>query len=148
MGDVGVVLELGRVVIHISHGHQHAGGAGQSPGEAPVAGHHHQGVVLPRLPVQESAGDDLARRRVDGELGIAAPKPVAVGEGNQGRKIGLVFQKADCCIKIIVIFYTLQTTMLMGINTDCHIFICLHCLTFSNFKACHNHISGDFQYMS
>lgn len=98
MGDVGVVLEFGRVVIHVSHGHKHTGGAGESPGLAPVAGHHHQGVVLPGLPVQESTGDDLPRGRVDGELRIAAHKSVAVREENRGRKTGLVFQKAACCL--------------------------------------------------
>lgn len=68
MGDVGVVLEFGWVVVHIGHGHEHAGGTGESPGEAPVTRHHHQGVVLPGLSIEECTGDDLPRRRVDGEL--------------------------------------------------------------------------------
>lgn len=68
MGDVGVVLEFGWVVVDVVHRHEHTGGAGEGPGGAPIAGHHYQGVVLPLLSVQQGAGDDLPRRRVDGEL--------------------------------------------------------------------------------
>lgn len=121
MGDVGVVLEFGRVVVHVSHGHEHAGGTGESPGKAPIAGHHHQGVVLPGLPIEEGTGDDLPRGRVDGELWIATREPIAVWEENKGRKTGLVFQKAAWCLKMITIFYTLQTTMLSDFFLTVHL---------------------------
>lgn len=60
MGDVGMVLKFGWVVIHIGDGDKHAGGTGESPGEAPITRHHHQSVVLPCLSIEESAGDDLS----------------------------------------------------------------------------------------
>lgn len=78
MGDVGMVLKFGRVVIHIGDDDEHAGGTGESFGEAPIARHHHQSVVLPRLSIEESTGDDLSCWRVDRELRIAAGKPIAV----------------------------------------------------------------------
>lgn len=60
MGDVGMVMKFGRVVIHISNRDKHTGGTGESPGEAPVTCHHYQSVVLPRLSIKESTGDDLS----------------------------------------------------------------------------------------
>lgn len=61
MGDIGMVLKFGWVVIHVGDGDEHAGGTGESPGEASVAGHHHQSVVLPSLSIEEGTGDDLSR---------------------------------------------------------------------------------------
>lgn len=101
VGDIGMVLKFGWVVIHVGDGDEHAGGTGESPGEASVAGHHHQSVVLPSLSIEEGTGDDLSRWWVDCELRIATGKPIAVWKKKKTRKkIWLVFHKAACSLRL------------------------------------------------
>lgn len=68
VGDVGMVLEPGRVVVDVSHCHLHSGRAGERVRGASVAAHHNQRVVLVALPVQQGTGDELARGWVYREL--------------------------------------------------------------------------------
>jgi len=79
VGDVGVVVEARRVVVDVGHRHGHGGRAGQAPRPPSVCRHHQQLVIVPVLSVQQRAGDDLPRGRVDGELSVSSRQTVAVG---------------------------------------------------------------------
>lgn len=76
MRDIRMVVEARRVVIDVGHRHGHGGGAGEALRLSPVCCHHQQLVIGPLLPVQQRAGDDLPRSRVDGELAVSAAQAV------------------------------------------------------------------------
>lgn len=90
MGDVGVVMEAGRVIVDVGHRHGHSGGAGQALGLPSICCHNQQLVIGPVLSIQQGAGDNLSRSRVDGELAVSAGQAVAVGKD----KVGQVSVKA------------------------------------------------------
>lgn len=85
MGDVGVVVEARRVVVDVGHRHRHGGRAGQALGLPSICRHDQQLVIGPVLPVQQGAGDDLSRGRVDGELAVSTAQAVAAGRGRWER---------------------------------------------------------------
>lgn len=84
MRDIRVMLKAGWVVVDVSHSDEHAGGTGERPGGPSIRGNHHQRVVALCLPVQQRAGDDLPRGRVDGELGVSTDDPVTKAESRDG----------------------------------------------------------------
>lgn len=77
------MVEARGVVIDVSHGHRHSGRAGKALWLPTICGHNQQLVIGPVLPVQQRAGDDLSRRRVDGELAVSTAQAVAVWSGAQ-----------------------------------------------------------------
>lgn len=80
MCDVGVMVEVWRVIIDVTDRHGHSGGAGQALGLPSIGCHNQQLVISPVLSVQQGAGDNLSRRRVDRELAVSSGQTVAVGK--------------------------------------------------------------------
>lgn len=79
MGDVGVVVEAGRVIIDVGHCHRHGRGAGQALGLTSICCHNQQLVIGPVFSVQQGAGDNLSCSWVDRELSVPSGQTVAVG---------------------------------------------------------------------
>lgn len=80
MGDIGVVVEVRRVIVDVSHRHRHGGRAGQALGLPSICCHNQQLVIGPVFSIQQGAGDNLSCSRVDGELAVSSSQAVAVGK--------------------------------------------------------------------
>lgn len=79
MGNVGVVVEVWRVIVDIGHRHRHGGRAGQAFRLPSICCHNQQLVIGPVFSVQQGACDNLSSSWVDGELAVSSGQAVAAG---------------------------------------------------------------------
>lgn len=80
VGDIGVVVEAGRVIIDVSDHHRHGGRAGQALWLPSICCYNQQLVIGPVFSVQQGTGDNLACSRVDRELAMSSSQTVTVGK--------------------------------------------------------------------
>lgn len=80
MGNVGVMVEVWRVVVDVGHRHRHGGRAGQALRLPSICCHNQQLVIGPVFSVQQGACDNLSCSWVDGELAVSAGQAVTAGD--------------------------------------------------------------------